>query len=168
MILRIGNFQFRLYMSILEKRIGVCSQKATTEDKHILLWDFDNSKISKINKTLKRLSIKHKLPTIYVISSSPYSYHAYCFTSRPFRETIHILSDTPELDENYFRLGIVRGYFTLRITPRKDEYFKMVKIIKSIYKDEMARNDVTINEYLTSNKGGKQHAKRKETNQRGI
>jgi len=162
MIIKLGKLQLRVYASILERRTGICSQKDTFEDKHMLLWDFDNSSIDDIKKSLERLVVKHKLPAIHIISSSPHSYHAYCFTSRPFRNIIHILSDTPELDNSYFKLGILRGYYTLRITPRKGESFKLVGIILSKRSNEMRFDDVTINEYLTSNKGkgGKRHAKR--------
>jgi len=162
MIIRIGKLQLRAYATILEKRIGICSQKDTREDKHALLIDFDNSSISTIINSLSSLQKKYKLPAIYIVASSKHSYHAYCFTARKFMEIIHILSDIPELDESYFRLGIIRGYFTLRITSRKGDKFKLVKTLVSVYPNEMLPDSLTVNEYLTSNKGkgGKRHAKR--------
>lgn len=161
MIARIGKLQFRIYFSTLEKRKGICSQKDTNEDLHALLIDFDNSELSDIVKSLRLIQIKYHLPTIFVLKSSPHSYHAYCFTARPFMKVIHILSDIPEIDKSYFRLGIVRGYFTLRITPRKGEKFGLIKTLASIYPPEMSPKGLTINEYLTSNKGkgGRRHAK---------
>ena len=156
MQIRIGKFQIRVYASVLEKRIGICSQKYDKTDSHILLWDFDYMSLSKIVKSLKVIQDTYCLPVIYVIKSSPDSYHAYCFTARTFRETITILSATTTLDITYLRMGIVRGYFTLRISPRKNEpKFKLVRKLWSIYPDEAGYSDMTINEYLTSNKGGK-------------
>ena len=156
MRIRIGKFQIRVYASILEKRVGICSQNYDKTDKHILLWDFDYLKLKDIIKSLKIVQETYCLPIIYIIKSSPDSYHAYSFTARTFRETITILSATTTLDITYLRMGIVRGYFTLRISPRKNEsMFKLVKKIWSIYPDEAKYNDMTINEYLTSNKGGK-------------
>lgn len=155
MILKFKRLQIKIFVKILEKRVGLCSQKETREDKHILLWDFDNSKLVNIVKTLKRLQIKYKLPAIFLVKSSPFSYHAYSFTARPFREVIHILSDTPQVDMTYLRMGMVRGYYTLRITSRKNEgIFSLERLLPSIIKEEMDKSGMMINEYLTSNKGG--------------
>lgn len=156
-----NNIQFRVYMSKLEKRTGVCSQQFNKPDSHVLLWDFDYSELDDIVKSLMDIQKQYNLPSIYVIQSSPDSYHAYCFTSRTFREIINILSATKQIDMTYLRLGIVRGYFTLRITPRKNEpNFKLVKTLESGFINEVSFMDITINDYLTSNKGGKYNAKR--------
>ena len=164
MIIRIGKLQLRAYATILEKRTGICSQKDTREDKHALLIDFDNSSISTIINSLSSLQEKYKLPAIYIIASSKHSYHAYCFTARKFMEIVHILSDISEIDGSYFRLGIVRGYYTLRITSRKGDKFKLVKTLLSPYFNEISPNSLTVSEYLTSNKGkmrkGGKNAKR--------
>ena len=154
MKIRINKLQLNFYANILEERTGICSQKYTDSSKHILLWDFDNGTLSKIISELKKLQIKYKLPKIYIIESSVNSYHAYCFVSRSFRETIHILSDTSIIDMVYLRLGMVRGYYTLRITPRRNDKFRLVKVLKSAHLQEMDFSDTTINKYLTSNKGG--------------
>lgn len=156
MIIRIKNFQFRFYFSRLEKRVGACSQMYGNPKLHALLWDFDRYTYNQIKKSLVKIQEKYKLPNIMIVQSSKKgSYHAYSFTARPFREIIHILSDTPEIDLTYLRLGMVRGYYTLRITPRKNDSISVVGILKSIYPDEMSFNGLTVNEYLTSNKGSK-------------
>lgn len=154
MKITISNYQLRVYFSRLEKRTGVCSQKFGEADSHMLLWDFDNANLSDISNSLYKIQRRYKLPPIYIIQSSPENYHAYCFASRSFREVISILSSTPEIDENYLRLGVVRGYYTLRITPRANEFFHTVKTLFSVNPQEMEYNDITTNEYLTSNKGG--------------
>lgn len=155
MKINIGKLQLRMYASILEKRTGVCSQKSDKTDKHLLLWDFDRVSISQIVMSLINIQQIYKLPSIVIIQSSPKgSYHAYSFTARPFRDIIKILADTPEVDLTYLRLGAVRGYYTLRITPRKhDPIFHIVEVLVSKYSDEMTHDDMTINQYLTNNKG---------------
>ena len=157
----VGNLNLRVYISRLEKRVGICSQQYDNRDKHCLLWDFDYLDINKIIHSLKVRQMLYDLPSIYVVQSSPSSYHAYCLVARSFREVINILSATPEIDMTYLRMGIVRGYFTLRITPRKGEpKFKLVELLTSDIENEMSFDDLTINEYLTSNKGGKHNATR--------
>ena len=156
MKVNIGKLQFRFYVSMLEKRTGVCSQKYGSPFEHMVLWDFDRFELSEIIISLRHIQKKYKLPNIMIVqSSSKGSYHAYSFTARPLREVITVLSDTPEVDMTYLRLGMVRGYYTLRITPRKNDVsFRIVKMLWSKYPDEISPLDVTTNEYLTSNKGG--------------
>ena len=147
------NFQLRVYFSRLEKREGACSKIFGQEDKHIVLWDFDNSELSKIIESLNLIQLWYKLPKIYIVSSSKNRYHAYCFTARTLREVITIISATPEIDTKYLRLGMVRGYYTLRITSRKHDDFKLVETIPSFIPDEVNPLDITIDEYMTINKG---------------
>lgn len=155
MIIKLGRLQFKLYATILEKRVGICSQQYGQPNRHMLLWDFDDvDDLASIETTLIDLRIRYKLPTIYIVQSSVNKYHAYCFSARSFRETIHILTETPQIDMVYLRIGVARGYFTLRITPRKkDKPFRLVKTLASIYPAEMRVKAMTVNEYLTSNKG---------------
>ena len=149
------SYQLRFYFSRLEKREGICSKVYQEDDRHILLWDFDDARLPKIIKSLTAKQIQYKLPTIYIIISSPKRFHAYCFASRTFREVIHIISGTPEIDTKYLRLGMVRGYYTLRISSRTANDFVLIKTLISIIPDEVNPLDISISEYLTINKGGK-------------
>lgn len=156
MIITIFNkLQFRFYMSILEEREGICSQKSDGEDSHMLLWDFDNEKLSDIVKELRRVMLKFELPKVYILQSSPSGYHAYCFAKRTFRDIIIILANTSLIDMHYLRLGMVRGYYTLRYSARGDGQPQLVKVLQSAYSDELSPLDVTTNKYFTNNKGVK-------------
>lgn len=152
--------QLKLYLSKEYKRTGVCSKVFKT-DEHCLLGDFDYVEdFSGLLMELDRIQHKYKLPDIHVIQSSIDKYHIYCFCARPFMEIVHILSDIKGLDKAYFRLGIIRGYFTLRISERENEKFEKVALLMSLVPPDISPLEVTTNEYLTSNKGGKQNAKR--------
>ena len=148
------SYQLRLYFSRLEKREGICSKVYKEDDKHILLWDFDDVRLPKIIKSLTAKQIQYKLPIIYIVTSSPKRFHAYCFASRTFREVIHIISGTPEIDTKYLRLGMIRGYYTLRISSRTTDDFILIKTLSSSVLDEVNPLDISINEYMTINKGG--------------
>lgn len=154
----LNKFQARFYFSRLEKRTGICSKESNGEN-HMLLWDFDNENFEIILRDLKHVMHKHNLPKIYILKTSQTGYHAYCFTKRSFRETIIILAETSCIDFYYFKLGIIRGYYTLRFSGRKDGKPVLIKTIPSVYPEEMSHIDMTINEYYTSNKGFK-NAKR--------
>lgn len=156
MLVRIGNLQIRFYITLLENRVGVNSQLYNEPDKHILLWDFDNANIDEIKSSLVAMQLRYRLPEILIVESSPEKYHAYCFASRPFMEVVHILSDTPNVCETFFRIGIIRGYYTLRISTRKGQGgFKLIDRLLSGYKNEVSPFDVTVSNYSTANKGGK-------------
>jgi hypothetical protein len=149
-----GKYQVRIDNPVtirrVEKRQGVCS-KCCENDTHMLLWDFDNTDIRKIKSELFRIMIEYALPDIYILESSNNHYHAYCFSSRTFKETIHILSDTQYIDEDYLKLGTARGYYTLRFSPKRGRKVKIIYTLKSGRQDEMSPLKTTINEYYTGN-----------------
>lgn len=145
--LRIG---FYISIKSTEFRNGVCSRKYNS-DKHMLLWDFDESDFSNIINELHRLQAKYKLPTIYILRSSENHYHAYSFTERDLQEVIHILSDTNGIDITYLRLGMARGYYTLRYSEKKGKKISLIAVLQSNYPDEMNKTDVTLNRYITTN-----------------
>lgn len=155
MIINILNkYQARFYFSKVEKRHGICSKHSENE-KHMLLWDFDNTDLENILQDLRYLIARYALPNVYVLQTSKSGYHAYCFSARPFKEVIHILSDTNSIDMHYLRLGMVRGYYTLRFSARQDGSPKLIKILESVYPAEMSPLDMTVNEYFTTNRGFK-------------
>lgn len=137
----------------IAKRTGVCSKNYET-DKHILLWDFDDTNFDFVELELNRLMRKYELPQIYILQSSENHYHAYCFASRTFQQVIHILSETKSLDFEYLRLGIVRGYYTLRFSDKENSKMRLMETLPSSFLEEMSMDDVTINEYFTTNIGG--------------
>lgn len=149
------KYQLRIDCRISIKRIavrhGVCSQIFGT-DNHILLWDFDDISLKKVIHSMSTMQTRYKLPDIYILQSSNGSYHAQCYCSYDFKKIIHILSDTQYIDMDYLQLGIARGYFTLRYTPKSDNVkLKMIHILKSDVISDITPFDVTINEYTTSN-----------------
>lgn len=137
---------------------GIHSQITNKEDRHIIMWDFDNVHLDDLRLGLKMIQNYYCLPTIYIVESSPYRYHAYCFASRSFLETISIISSTPYIDVNFIRLGVIRGYFTLRISPRNGKNNKLADTLISKYQNEAEFSELTISKYLTHNGGN--HATR--------
>lgn len=134
----------------VQLRYGLCSKIFGT-DNHILLWDFDEVSMHYIETELLGLQIRYNLPMIFIFRSSLHHYHAYCFTCRSFKETIGILADTKTIDIDYFKLGVARGYYTLRFSPKNKESIILIKILKSIHDNEVTPFDISVNEYLTTN-----------------
>lgn len=135
----LGNIRIRFSFSISKtvSVAGVNSNIDAENTKHILLWDFDNTPYSQVVNALKRVQQMHSLPTIHIIESSPKHYHAYCFMARTTSDVILILSSTPFIDQSFFKFGIIRGYWTLRITPKRTgQSFHLVNDLWSSVPDE--------------------------------
>lgn len=143
------QFNFHLSVKKVELRHGLCS-KVNYCNSHVVLWDFDNSELNDIKIELKRLQNKYNLSTIYILQSSEKNYHAYCFTPCDFTEVIHILSETRFIDKVYLRLGVARGYYTLRYSDKNNYKIKLIDSIVSSNK-AISAHDITTNEYYTTN-----------------
>lgn len=153
------GLELNCYINKRYRRTGICSQKFDEQNKHMLLWDFDDVGINDIINSLISIQWAFLLPDIYVIESSKNHYHAYCFAKRTLKEAINILSLTSYVCEDYLRLGMIRGYYTLRISLRQGEQFKLVKKLLSKYPDEILPDEITLSDYITYN-GGNKNAKR--------
>lgn len=134
----------------VQLRHGICSNHSTM-DTHMLLWDFDKTEKYLIMRELQRIQTKYKLPTILILKSSENHYHAYCFANRSFKEVINILSDTQYIDEMYLRLGVARGYYTLRYSEKQGKPPELCVVLKSFYPIEAKPTDFTTNVYYTTN-----------------
>lgn len=125
----LGKVRIRFDFSIsrIVEVSGVNSNIDDTNKNHILLWDFDKVPCVEVVTSLTHVQQLYSLPAIHVIESSPLHYHAYCFAIRTKAEAMYILSTTPHIDDVFFRLGVVRSYWTLRITPKKTgQSFRLV------------------------------------------
>jgi len=136
MIIDFKGYRFRLHCS-LQKYVDVegINSNIIGSDNHILIWDFDNTPLPQVIDSLLALQGNWELPPIYIVQSSPEHYHAYCFKLLPMPQVICILATTKGICSNFFKFGILRGYWTLRITPEKGTFKKMM-ILDSKYKPD--------------------------------
>lgn len=134
--MKVELFGLRFRFDISVKRIvevtGINSNIADSQDDHILLWDFDNSDMLDIALSLRKIQRDWGLPKIHIVQSSPQHYHALCFTRIPKPFVLQILSSTPNICDTFFKLGVMRGYWTLRITPKQQGHpFKTIAVLSS-------------------------------------
>ena len=95
---------------------------------HILMWDFDNRTQNEVIESLEDVQHKFFLGPINVLSTGlPCRYHAYCLTRYTWPDTLRILASTEGLDPQFFKIGTVRGFFTLRISDKQNRKFAWVK-----------------------------------------
>jgi len=91
------------------------------------MWDFDNVSRAKVLDALLNVQGVYGLPNIYVLETKPgKNFIAYSFTCLPFRKVVEIIAYTPHVDFSFFKYGVYRERFTLRVGPkcgRKPKYF---------------------------------------------
>lgn len=93
---------------------------STLQDgRHILMWDYDDVPMNTAYDDLLVMQAVNSLPTIYILRSS-FGDHfiAYCFASFTFRDAMKVLLQSPFVDWEYIRMAMMRGHFTLRMTPK--------------------------------------------------
>jgi len=114
---KIGNFRLALYCWQVENVYGVNSKVG--EDEHFLMWDFDDVPLGDVLWALKRVQREYALPKIYVLSSGKRDHYvAFCFKRCSYRQAAEIIIATPYVDLQFWRCGVIRWRWTIRITPK--------------------------------------------------
>ena len=115
--LTLGRWRFTFSMAPITKVIGINSN--LPDGKHILMWDFDTGTIDEMLHYLNNIQYRYKLPMIRIArTGKKHGYHAICLKRLEWRKVVEILAATQGLDWTYFKYGIYRGHFTLRISPK--------------------------------------------------
>jgi len=96
----------------------MCSN--TKNGGHILMWDFDDTTYGKVAASLLSMQKKYQLPRITILETKEgTNFCAYCFEELPWPCALAIVLDTPGICWNFFRLSVIRGYFTLRYDEKR-------------------------------------------------
>lgn len=110
---------------------------------HMIMWDFDDVPLETVVTELKVLQGEWCLPNIYILTTGINGYwHAYCFASRSLFQVRSIISSTQHVDKVFLAMGCIRGYFTLRFSPKKGRDISLIATLKSPYKNECSPDDV--------------------------
>jgi len=125
---RIRGVRFTFTIARTQKVIGVNSQLA--DGTHILMWDFDEVPLEDVRAELKRVQTRYLLSDIYILrTKEPDNYIAYCFTALPWKRVVEIIAQTNLVDWNFFKFGVYRGHFTLRVTPKNGRTPRLVEVL---------------------------------------
>lgn len=110
---------------------------------HFLMWDFDGIDLYTVNQAIEYHVRTACLSNVYIFQSSVEgNYHAYCLSRVSWGEVISILALTPYLDQQFLKLGMMRGYMTLRFTDKLDSRITLAAIIESPYKETVAWSEM--------------------------
>ena len=137
----IGCWRFTWSMAPITNIIGVNSK--LEDGNHIIMWDFDATPYYEVRQELMKVQRTYELPTIYITETSKGTgYHAWCFKRVSWRKLVEILAYTKHLDWNYFKYGIYRGEFTLRVSPKCGRKIKYMDIITGEVKGDVTVHDL--------------------------
>lgn len=116
MILRHKFRSWRVTFAVVKVEETVGLNSNLPDGNHILMWDFDLITETQMIEELRKLQQVHHLPDIYVfLSSEAGHYHALCLERSTWKDAIAYVNEPEGVDRQWFKGGVVRGYFTLRI-----------------------------------------------------
>lgn len=129
--LTIGNRRLTFTFARIAKVIGVNSELENGE--HILMWDFDEVPLDSVVSALEVVKWRYFLSDIHLLrTKEPDNYIAYCFTSVEWRKAVEIIAQTRSVDWQFFRFGVYRGHFTLRVTPKNERTPCLVRRLEGL------------------------------------
>lgn len=135
--IRIAHWRFTFTFAPVTDIIGVNSLLA--DNNHILLWDFDDVKLSSVAWILKHIQQEFKLPQIRILNTGTLNHYiAYCFKRCTWWNTRRIIASTPNICSNFYKWGIFRKRFTLRVSPKSNRKPNLVCTLHSKIQEDVA------------------------------
>lgn len=108
-----------------------------TDKNHILMWDFDDTSLEVVCDALKFVQDKYYLSRIYVLETKKdTNFIAYCFSKTDWHKAVQIVASTPGIDWNFFKYGVYRDKFTLRVTDKGHGKPHCVAVLESPYHED--------------------------------
>jgi hypothetical protein len=98
------------------------------------MWDFDDYPLILVETALKYVQNKFELPNIYILNTGKSDHFiAYCFEKMAWILSVEIVASTSLVDKNFFKYGVYRERWTLRVSPKEGRKPKLVKVLRSEY-----------------------------------
>jgi len=139
--LTIGHYKLTLTFARIAKVIGVNSN--LEDGRHILMWDFDDVSLNNVRYYLNQALVRYALSDIYILrTKEPDNYIAYCFNAFEFKRAAEIIAYTKGVDWQFFRFGVYRGHWTLRVTPKNERTPYLVDVIKGVTRADVKPSDL--------------------------
>ncbi|MBU0791799.1 MAG: hypothetical protein KKC55_15215 [Gammaproteobacteria bacterium] len=128
--LQLGNWRFTFTVAPVTTIVGVNSR--LPDGRHILMWDFDDTTLEEVIKQLGYVQRVYKLSSISILETKKgKNFIAYCFRAFPWQKVVEIIAFTKGVDKNFFKYGVYRERFTLRVTPKGSRKPHIVHRIQS-------------------------------------
>jgi len=139
--IRIGNFRFTWTFTQVTEVIGVDS--TLPEGDHIIMWDLDDVPFNLVHDVLQQVQWIYGLPNIYILNTGkPDNYIAYCFKAVYWRDSVKIVAATPYVDYKFFKYGVYREHWTLRVTPKEGRKPRLATILHSTVPEDCSISEL--------------------------
>lgn len=140
--IRIGNWRFTFTLYEVTDITGVNS--LLKDGNHILMWDFDDIPLWQVSLILKCVQDDYELPQIRILNTGKKNHYiAYCFKRSSWWDTKRIIAATPFVCSDYYKWGIFRKRFTLRVTPKEARKPKLISILYSKVPEDVNISELT-------------------------
>jgi len=139
--IRIAHWRFTWTFAPVTDVTGVNS--TLPEGDHITMWDFDDVFLHEVIDALSTVKYFYGLPNIYILSTGKLKHFiAYCFKALPWRDSVRIVASTNHVDPNFFKYGVYREHWTLRVTPKEGRKPRLVKILYSKIEEDCSIDEL--------------------------
>lgn len=136
-----GPLRVSLTVSWSQRTKGVNSK--LSDGSHILMWDFDGVDLSHVYRALWRAQQEYQLAQIHLLGTALDGYyHAYCWQRHSWMDAVNIIGRTAHCDQVFWKIGVVRGFFTLRILPKKHRPTRPLSILASHVPEDCSPADI--------------------------
>ena len=137
-----GHYRVTFTLAKTVDIYGVNSE--LTDGRHILMWDFDGVSLERVKRILSYRQGDLSLPKIHIFQSRAdgMGFHAYCFQCCAFSEAVSIVADTAHVDWDFVKWAVIRGRFTLRLSPKGGYIPHEVAVLPSVIADNSAPEDM--------------------------
>jgi len=127
---RILNWRITFTIAPVVDVVGVNSN--LPDNNHIIMWDFDDTDLATVVRELSTVQIKYNLPRIYIFETKKrQNYIAFCFKRCSWEKSVEIVACTRGVDRNFFKYGVYREHWTLRVTPKNGRKIRLITILES-------------------------------------
>ncbi|MBA7570807.1 hypothetical protein ES708_12560 [subsurface metagenome] len=148
MKLRVDFKGYRFYIAITHSGQVKGVNSKLPDGRHFLMWDFDDKGEDDVKNALRDVQRRFRLARIHLLNTGLEGYyHAYCFHAHSWPDTLQILASTDGIDRVFFKIGVIREYFTLRFTPKKRRDFRPAVILPSKYLEDV--NPYELSSFVT-------------------
>jgi len=140
--IRLGHWRFTFTLYEVTDITGVNS--LLSDGNHILMWDFDDIPLSLIKIDLKSLQQEYKLPQIRILNTGKKNHYiAYCFKRCQWWNAKRIIAQSLFTCEDYFKWGVFRKRFTLRVSAKEGRKPKLVTTLYSNIPEDVNISELT-------------------------
>ena len=139
---RLGHWRFTFTLYEVTDITGVNS--LLKDGNHILMWDFDEIPLWQVKLTLMCIRNDYQLPQIRILNTGKKNHYiAYCFKRCSWWDTKRIIAATPYVCSDYYKWGIFRKRFTLRVTPKEGRKPKLATTLYSNIPEDVNISELT-------------------------